>query len=475
MHNRQRKTSLFMIFLSGALIYLLGVAAQQPNPAQPSAAERAQAQPAQAPDDEPIAVTEKSKPAKVITPKIIGEDQFGNFRFPAINNKGEVAFVGLFKSTKNKQGYGQAIFIRLADGGWKVISEGDKATNLAEPIYGYGLPAINDNGDLTYIANYGSDEKKPTTPLDPNDPAANSPVIKNQGIFVKTPNGTKTLVKLGEEVPMMPSYFTSISNPSTNNKGTTAFIGTYSEPDGRGLFYIEEGKLRLIVRSGQKLAAGEEGTFSEHYYPTPINDRGEVAFLARLSDKSGIFASRPNGLETVAIVGKPAPIKGANFIGFGNRAPGINNKGEIVFVGFFDGPEAGRGLFIKGAGPAQLIARSGEAIPGSTYNFTDFHSPVINQRGDIAFIGNFGGRNRGIFIKTAKGLEAIAVTEQPVPGGAKEEGFNNFNQVAMNDRGEVVFYGQTRGPYTGVDVGIFMRDEKGTLKVLAKRGDKMPK
>jgi hypothetical protein len=280
---------------------------------------------------------------------------------------------------------------------------------------------------------------------------------------------------LGEEVPKMPSIFSVISNPTTNTRGVTAFIGTYSDPDGRGLFFVEEGKLNLVVRSGQRLAPNVEGTFSEHYYPTPINERNEVAFLARLSDKSGVFIGRPGGVEMLAIVGGPSPIKGANFLGFGNRAPAINNKGEVLFVGFFDGPDAGRGLFLKGAGPAQLIARSGEAIPGATYNFTDFHAPALNSRGDMAFIGNFGGRSRGIFIRTVKGIEPIAVTDQAVPGGVKDEVFNNFTQPSMNERGEVVFYAQTKSPINGIDVGIFMRDEKGTLKVMAKRGDPMPK
>lgn len=465
MYIRQRRSSFFFIFLIGALVSVFGVGAQQQKPAQSP----------QAKDDEPVAITEKSKPATPAAGKIVGEDQFGNFRFPIINNKGEVAFLGLFKSTKSKQGYGQAVFIRSVNGGWKVVLEGESAANLPEPTHGFGLPTFNDKGDLTYVANYGVEESKPVVNLDPNDPAAHTVALKKQALFVRTPNGMKSLVKLGEEVPNMPSIFSVISNPTTNTRGITAFIGTYSDPDGRGLFFVEEGKINLIVRSGQKLAADVDGTFSEHYYPTPINERSEVAFMARLSDKSGIFVGRPKGVELIALVGKPSPIKGANFLGFGNRAPAINNKGDILFVGFFDGPDAGRGLFLKGPGPAQVVARSGEAIPGTTYNFTDFHAPAINSRGDMAFIGNFGGRSRGVFIKTAKRFEAIAVTDQAVPGGVKDEVFNNFTQPSMNENGELVFYAQTKSPAGGIDVGIFMRDEKGALKVVAKRGDKMPK
>jgi hypothetical protein len=474
MHHRQRKTTLLFVFLIGALFLVFGTGAQQKTSQQTAQSEKTPRS-QETKDDEPVAITEKSAPAKSIVSKVITEDQFGNFRFPIINNKGEIAFVGIFKSTNKSKGFGQAIFVRLADGRWKVIPEGETATNLPEPIHGFGAPGFNDNGDLTYVANYGAVDNKPATPLDPNDPAVYKVALKKQALFVRTANGRKMLAKLGEEVPNMPSIFSVMSNPSTNTKGTTAFIGTYSDPDGRGLFLVEEGKLRLIVRSGQKISAGEDATFSEHYYPSPINERNEVAFLARVSDKTGIFVARQSGLETIALISKPSPVKEANYLGFGNRTPAINNKGEVAFVAFFDGPNAGRGLFLKGTGPTQLVARSGETIPGSTYNFTDFHAPAVNSRGDIAFIGNFGGRSRGIFIKTAKGIEAVAVTDQPVPGGAKEEIFNNFTQPSINERGEVVFYAQTKGPTIGIDVGIFMRNEKGVLKVVAKRGEKMPK
>lgn len=460
MNIRQMRSSVFIIIISVLSIAFFRVSAQQQKEAK---------------EDEPIPVTEKSKPVTTTAPKTIGEDSFGNFRFPAINNRGEVAFVGIYNTSKSKRNFAQAVFVRSADGSWRVINEGEKVVNFQEPIHGYSVPSFNDKGDLTFVASYGADDKKTPHESDPNDPAAQQIVIRNQALFVRSADGIKSLLKLGDEVPNMPSIFSVISNPSTNSKGTTAFIGTYSDPDGRGLFIYEGGKLRLVVRSGQKLGAGEEGTFSEHYYPTQINERSEVAFLARVSDKTGVFVSRSTGLDLLAMTGKPSPIKGANFMGFGNRAPSINNKGEVAFAAFFDGPNAGRGLFFKGNGPTKPVARSGEAIAGTTYNFTDFMYPALNSRGDIAFMGNFGGRSRGIFIKTAKGIEAIAVADQPVPGGAKDEFFNNFNQPAINDRGEVVFYAQTKSQTAGINVGIFMRDEKGVLKVVARRGDKMPK
>jgi hypothetical protein len=461
------------LFSLSVLLAAFGAGAQQKT------AQTRQAQPAQPQkevqkkEDEPVAITERASVEKKMEPRVIAEDEFGNFRPPIINNKGEVAFVGLFTASKMKAGFGQGIFVRGTDGSWKVTHEGEKAVNLPESIYGFGgLMAFNDNGDLTFIGEFGNEPVKTQQPADAD--TASGPAM-NRSLFLKTSTGLKSLVKLGEEVPAMPSHFSGFANASTNSQGVTAFIGTYSDPDGRGLFMIENGKLRLVCRSGQRIGNNEEGTFSEHYYPSHINERGEVAFLSRIGDKSAIFVARQKGVELITITGKPAPFKDATFIGLGNRTPAISNKGEVVFVGFTDIEQAQRALFVKGEGPIKHVVKSGDAFGGSNYAFTDFLYPAINARGEIAFLGKFGGRNQGLFIKTAKGIEPIALVDHPVPGGAREETFNNFTQPSINDRGEVVFYAQTKHPTAGVEVGIFMRDEKGVVKPVVRRGDKRPK
>src|SRR5262249_29498498 len=281
----------------------------------------------------------------------------------------EIAFIGRFSSSTTKSGSDQAVFVRKADGSWKVIRRGEKASNQAEPISSFGtLPGFNDNGDLTFIAEFEPVAAKPApvaTPVDPLGPSGDQhqAPLMNKSLFIRTADGLKSLVKLGDEVPLMPSHFSGFANASTNSKGVTAFIGTYSDPDGRGLFLIEDGKMRLIVRSGQKtgITGQPDDAYSEHFYPSKINERNEVAFMERIGDRSGIFVSRTSGVELVAITGKPSPIKDANYLGFGNRTPSISNKGEVAFVGFFDGPNAGRGLFFKPAsGPVQLLVRDGD-------------------------------------------------------------------------------------------------------------------
>jgi len=483
MGSNQRHTFFVFALVSlSALLAVFGVSAQKKS--EPAAsqketqkpAQQPKSQPAQQSEDDPIAITERvivEKPAA--SQAAPSSDEFGNFRPPVINHKGEIAFISWFSSPKSPEGFGQSFFVRGADGSWRITRQGEKAANLPKGIYGFSsLYSLNDNGDLTFTASF-EDESSKEAP-DSNDPlAAPSQRRLNKSIYVKSSSGLTSLLKLGEEVPAMPSHFSGFSNVSTNSQGVTAFIGMYSDPDGKGLFLIEGGKLRLICRSGQPIGNGEEGTFSEHYYPTQINKRGEVAFLARIGDKSGIFISRPKGVELLTITGKPSPIKGSNFIGFGNRTPALSDSGEVAFVGFYGGDNHGRALFTKGDGPIKIVAKSGDQVGDTNNAFTDFEFPAINSRGDVVFLGKFGGRNQGLFIKTAKGIEKIAAVDQGVPGGPPEATFNAFTPPSLNDRGEVVFWAQIRNPKSGASLAIFIRDVNGNLKTLVKRGDKMPK
>jgi hypothetical protein len=465
MHTSHRNT---VTFLSAASLCLCLSGNAAVSAWQQKQQETKTKPPATTADDEPVALTKKSATPEAPTPlHTPGPDEFSNFRYPVINGKSEIAFIGMFSAPGTTQGYGQAVFQRSADGTWKFTREGEKITNLADELTGITNLAINEAGELTFV---GSMAGKAPLPHVSSSLDVAQYVGRGQGLFHKTAAGLKVLVRLGDEVPNMPSFFSGISNSSSNTKGATAFIGMYTDPDGKGLFIYDQGKLNLIARSGQKIGNGEEGVFSEHYYPSQINERGEIAWFSRIGNGGGIFVLRQKAIELVAFQGKPTAVKDANYIGFGQRAPSINNNGDVVFSAFFDGPNNGRGLFLKKPnGPVELVYRSGETIPGTNYNFFDFSAPMINNRGEIAFVGHFPGNMRGLFIKTAKGLETIAMKDQKLPGGKPEEVFNNFVQLSFNDKAELVFYGQ----YRNADVGIFIKDAKG-LRALARRGDKMP-
>ncbi|NDD65322.1 MAG: hypothetical protein EBZ36_15300, partial [Acidobacteria bacterium] len=320
-----------ILFAVGALATVDQPRAQEPkpvpaNPQKPAAESEA--------GDEPVAITEKSKPSVQVEQVKLTSSQFANFRPPFINDKGEISLLGIFASDAVPSRAGQLLYRRSLDGKWKrALEEGEKTVDTGVVIDSFGLPHVNAIGEFTFIADGPATVESAPAITDSNDPALYRPFIPNRALYKKGPEGIKTLYKMGTEVPNMPSYITGITNISSNTIGATAFIGTYVEPDGRGLFFILDGVAKLIARSGQKIGRGETGTFSEHYYPSAINDRNEVAFLGRSGEKSGIFIGSLKGIEIVAFGGRPSPLKGSNFIGFGNRTPAINNRGDVAFIG----------------------------------------------------------------------------------------------------------------------------------------------
>jgi hypothetical protein len=95
--------------------------------------------------------------------------------------------------------------------------------------------------------------------------------------------------------------------------------------------------------------------------------------------------------------------------------------------------------------------------------------PSLNNLGDVVFVGRIGGRTHGIFLKTARGLEVIARSDDLPPGFEKGSEFNNFHMPSVNDHGEVVFYAYLKN----AKFGIFKKDASG-LKMFLQRGDALP-
>ena len=420
-------------------------------------------------EEDPVPINARPREVPAPDAPAIAPGQFGIFQSPQINNRGDIAFVARYP-VEPPANFGQGIFVRHADGKWSALRDVDRPTNLQESGFAFGLFDLNDLGDLTLTASFG---KKPLLHGDTHGgttPATTS-FDKNSGVFTRTAQGFQNHFTLGQEVPNMPSRFSSFSNASMNSKGTMAFVAAYIDPDGRGLFISENGKLRIAVRSGQRVKLNQPQVFSEHYYPSRINEKGEVAFLGRVGVGAGIFVLRATGTELIAIDGAASPIPGAKYLGFGNRTPAINDKGDVAFSGFYDGPKAGRALFFKAAGAAatKLVITSSDKT--GKYQFTDFMNPAINNQGDIVFVGRLeGGMRYGIFVINAKGVQPVALQGDVPPGMKPGQEFNNLTQQpAINDRGEIVFYAYLKN----ATVGVFLKDAKG-LRPVAMRGDKIP-
>ncbi|MEM1110199.1 MAG: choice-of-anchor tandem repeat NxxGxxAF-containing protein [Planctomycetota bacterium] len=135
----------------------------------------------------------------------------------------------------------------------------------------------------------------------------------------------------------------------------------------------------------------------------------------------------------------------------------------------------------------ETVVLTGDAAPGTgmgvTYNLFEF--PVINEAGQIAFSGFFGGtgvdatNDSGIWVTdVVSGTPSLIAREgSAAPGTGSDVNFNSFNEILLNGAGQAVFRGGLDG--TGVDasndMGIWATDAvSGTPGLVVRKGDAAP-
>lgn len=156
----------------------------------------------------------------------------------------------------------------------------------------------------------------------------------------------------------------------------------------------------VIVLSGDGAPDGNGKFASFGLDIVDLNDAGQVAFFAQLShtsggiaDDSGVFRSDgAGGLVQIAREGQDTPDGQGNSLSYIDRLPLINNAGQVVFTGRFEGPGGGSAI-LRGSSVDDLvqIAREGQPAPGGGDFLSvgraypsDF-SLLVNDLGQVAF------------------------------------------------------------------------------------------
>ena len=160
-----------------------------------------------------------------------------------------------------------------------------------------------------------------------------------------------------------------------------------------------------------------------------ITPQGRVVFDA---DVAGIF--RSNGRMTIPLVrdGDPAP-GGGTLSASEHRA---NDRGAIAFAASVLDATSTLGIFRADGADTVAIARNGSAAPtGGTFTF--FSKPALNDRGQVAFFGEMSGGTGdfGIFRGDGGDLTPVFVANQAAPGGGT---FVDFSDPLINKHGQVV-------------------------------------
>ena len=256
------------------------------------------------------------------------------------------------------------------------------------------------------------------------------------------------------------------------------------------------GNLQLRMRTGQQAPdLDPDVVFIDRGIPV-FNDAQDFVFRAQVNgpgitdaNDHGIWIATSEGLALVAREGDPAPgtTAGETFGGFlSNPSLSINNAGQTAFNATLTGATGttDRGVWSNASGELALVARKGDAAPGTGGAFSNLFDPRINGAGHAAFVAQSTAGN-GIWQETDAGLALVAIQGMQAPGLAEGIRFGSFvhvldgpTQFILNGNDQLAFvapldmFGSSPfGSVTAANNTVLYATIDGELTLVARKGD----
>ena len=296
------------------------------------------------------------------------------------------AFHGFPSAPQPVIGPGGTVLLRgSADDGYKGGWWSDRAGSLA-PIAYDGDPAADLPNGYTYISTGRAVRNRDGAVAflaDYDPPGPTSGVIG--GIWVEKA-GTLRLVAETGGSSAAPGEFTHFHSLSFNNRGEAATLAV-TAGTGRGIWVDTDGGMTKVAAEGDRAPGTEAGvTFGD--FPTSsggdfapvLSNLGQVAFYAEVEgpgvteeNEGGIWSTVSGELEMVIRAGDRAPgtpagvvFRGGWMFDDGARSLSLNDRGDLVFYAFVDGPgidgSNNDGIWALADGEVILLAREGDTI-----------------------------------------------------------------------------------------------------------------
>lgn len=266
------------------------------------------------------------------------------------------------------------------------------------------------------------------------------------------------------DIPGGTGQFTGFGLPAIEG-GTVVFRGL-GPGNQHGIYRWDAGALSLVA--DLTTAAPDQGSLFANFFDPTIDD-GVVAFTATTSTagRQGTYAA--NGvLAALVSFGDTMPENpplGNTFTSFND----LPSKDGENFAIQGNGTSARAGIYKDIGGGLELVADNTTQIPGDTEDFGTFISnPKIG--GDaVAFRSRRSFPTRdGIYTDVSGTLETVASMATPIPGGTGT--FVAFSADPGFDQGRIAFQGQGGSGQTG----IYTAMGAGAIELVADRGTPMP-
>lgn len=271
--------------------------------------------------------------------------------------------------------------------------------------------------------------------------------VSEIGVVRVLTRGPEAIALFGRDAPGLPNtLFVSFEDVVMNQSGMVVFNGIIRQGSGedatekQAIIRYANGQHQLVAVESQ-LAPGDAQFVSFNSKDLWINNDGEIAFIASLDDgDEGVFLWLGGRLTLVAKGQRQAP-------GLGGREYGqfesvmLNDRGEVVFQTYYEDDQA---IFHWASGRASLVAHTGMEVPGDAGRlFQSLGQAVINNAGQIAFIGTWLTIRQGVFMFDKGALRPVATTLQSLSGGTGR--FSRFYSLGLNREGHVAFTAATNG------------------------------
>jgi hypothetical protein len=322
-------------------------------------------------------------------------DPVAFFNSATLNNSGRIAFVANVADADRNQGVFTAdadglhiVMLGCGDGGGTgVPGDCGDPTPIGGTFGGvfqgtYGTPAINDNGDVLFLADVAG---------------GSSP----RGLFLYEA-ASDTIVKVAAEGDPSPlgGTITMLGMGSLNSAGTIAFLAGTDGSQTSDIFLWQDGVVTKYVAAGD-----------------PVPDGGTFTMLGteQLGFADGSFLA-------------------------GGPIPAINEAGEIAFRGIVSGvPGTDRGIFVSTNGVHEWLVRAGADAPDSG-TFLDFQAPSLNANGEVAFFSDTSTTS-GWFAGDGTSWRRIVAFNDEVEGGTVDGlAFSRNPMNTIADNGDVVVW-----------------------------------
>jgi hypothetical protein len=234
--------------------------------------------------------------------------------------------------------------------------------------------------------------------------------------------------------------FTDFANPTINDNEVIAFVGRTNGTGTEGIYTTAEGRTSVAVMGGWPAPTG--GLFLFFLDGSPaLNNRGQIAFDAATTEHAtqGLYVLSEGRIVPIVTTDDRAPT-GSPFTEFG--FVNISDAGTVTFVGRSAQASVREALYATGRETLVTLARQGQMVDGTP--MTTFINAAMNGAEDVGFepgIAQFPDvYPHTIYLARRSGIVTLVHEGERAPGGGR---FSAFSQPILNNRGEVAFVAET--------------------------------